>query len=272
MKKKIRMPINFLSLLSEKVSFFQTHGRCHKRKTLLSVFAVLTSFSFSNVGVASESLTAASSIHLAQSPPPRSVRRPAGRVSSGATRTDCDLENNSNLSIADNDIYYVFPQSSEQEHGGNTESTSPQVWVYVPYVLDERSLVKFEIERVDTGEFVYESGAMTIAAAGGLLGLSAPVSLETGANYAWRFKVYCNSQDIRTAAQSVSGGLRVVAPGELPLSERWYDRLNALMSAYQLNPDDATIQANWMEMIEVTGLTDFPHTSAHTIITFPTMD
>jgi hypothetical protein len=171
------MPINPLTTLSEKRMFFQAQNGCLKRRTLLSVCMVLTSLPLANASVASEPLKTAPSIHLAQSPPPQSIRQPAGRGSSGATRSECQLESNSDLSLADNDIYYVFPQSSEQAQSGNTEITSPQVWVYVPYVLDERSLVKFEIERVDTGEFVYESGAMTIETTGGLLGLNAPVNL-----------------------------------------------------------------------------------------------
>ncbi|MEM9946739.1 MAG: DUF928 domain-containing protein [Cyanobacteria bacterium P01_D01_bin.36] len=202
--------------------------------------------------------------HLAQSRPPRPSRPPAGLVS-GATRDEC-LITNAAVDPDDNHISHVFPLDSEYSYASYTSDSSPTLWVHLPYAVDENSPVEFVLKRAETREIVYSSGATAIATNAGLVGFSTPIGLEPNVGYEWIVRVYCNDTTAHNPSQFIKGGIMRVSSESYTDTDFWYDQLNDITAMYIANPNDATTQASWTEMLTATGLSNLPETSVQSVI------
>ena len=124
--------------------------------------------------------------------PPSNIGEPGSRVAAG-TRGGCanrQLPASSEKLIA---LVPVYGSGDSQLVWGETISSRPTFWFYVPY--SSKASGKFVLQD-DTDHTIYE-GAVKLAGTPGVVPFSLPSTarpLEDGRRYHWYFNVYCQPQ------------------------------------------------------------------------------
>ncbi len=145
----------------------------------------------------------------------------------------------------------------------------PTFWFYVPDALSPEIPIEFVLEDSE-GNSLYEQ-RFTVTSPPGVLSVTLPnPPLETGKLYHWFFRVY---RDAAAEPDVVEGWVERREP-DADLSDRlmrsgdrekvalyaehgfWHDALTQLAQLRQANPEDETLNADWMSLLNSIGLED----------------
>lgn len=162
-------------------------------------------------------------------------------------------------------------------HSGKTVSAHPSFWVYFPYNAAQIERVEFVLQN-EAREDIWRSSHLPSqpklnSQSNQVLGYqrftlpsNAP-ALAVGRWYRWYIKVYCPTQT--ASAQYVQGWVKrvpVTSQLYLTLQENqadrktyasygiWYDALDSLLSTYQNQPSNLTLEQEWRNLIEARGV------------------
>jgi hypothetical protein len=163
-----------------------------------------------------------------------------------------------------------------------TVESHPTFWFYVPY--SARDYVKVEFVLIDQNEQdVYKAIFPIVLKEPGIISIKIPETapeLDVNQKYRWVFSIICNPAN-RSGDITVNGWLKRVEKdnqiinainqiassksptqqgGELATiyaqHEIWYETLNALGQAYQSYPQDSSVRAEWLELLQAINLED----------------
>ncbi|MEM8719696.1 MAG: DUF928 domain-containing protein [Cyanobacteria bacterium P01_G01_bin.39] len=152
---------------------------------------------------------------------------------------------------------------------GKTVLKRPRFWVYFPEALTQKSQVEFVVQN-EAREDVWRSRSQLDQEPGyksfTLPNTAAP--LEVGQWYRWYVKIYCDSQV--ASAQYVQGWVsRIALNSQLHLElidnpqghhliygnhRIWYDAIDQLLSDYQNNPLNLSLEQDWQNLIGARGV------------------
>jgi hypothetical protein len=152
---------------------------------------------------------------------------------------------------------------------GRTVAARPTFFVYVPPTSSKQ--VFFSLQ--DENRNVHYQTTLKMSGQGGIVRVTLPADapeLEIGKNYMWFFATIEPGDILRPDSHGVSGWVKRVEPPTnsaensslTPLklatlyaeSGIWYDTVAVLGAAKQAQPGDATLAAEWKELLEQVGL------------------
>ena len=152
---------------------------------------------------------------------------------------------------------------------GKTVQGHPSFWVHFPDTFPPASQVEFILQD-ESRKDVWRSRSK-LDNKPGYKSFSLPETespLEIGQWYRWYVKVYCDSQI--SSAQYVQGWVNrtpLTSGLHLELQENeenshlvygnhviWYDAINQLLSSYQNNPTDLTLEQDWHNLLGAEGV------------------
>ena len=180
-----------------------------------------------------------------------------GRRVGGGTRGECNFSEKSLMAL--------IPKSNL----GLAVAANPKLFFYIPQTSDSPE-VEFVLND-EAGSPVYETIFKAIGTSG-VVSLKLPDStpLKIGKKYHWYLSVICNAQD-RASDVSVDGWIQRVElsptlASELKKAEPtkraavyaaadlWYVALATLAELRLSRPNDATISAEWAQLLQSVGL------------------
>ncbi|WP_017718159.1 DUF928 domain-containing protein [Kamptonema formosum] len=152
---------------------------------------------------------------------------------------------------------------------GRTVAARPTFFVYVPATSSKE--VFFSLQ--DENRNVQYQTTLKMSGQGGIVRVTLPADapeLEIGKNYMWFFATINEGDILRPDSRGVSGWVkRVEAPTSSAQNSSltpvalatlyaesgiWYDTVAVLGAAKQAQPGDATLAAEWKELLEQVGL------------------
>ncbi|MEM7590250.1 MAG: DUF928 domain-containing protein [Cyanobacteria bacterium P01_A01_bin.83] len=152
---------------------------------------------------------------------------------------------------------------------GKTVLKHPRFWVYFPEALTQKSQVEFVVQN-EAREDVWRS-RLQLDREPGYKSFTLPntaAPLEIGQWYRWYVKIYCDSQV--ASAQYVQGWVsRIPLNSQLHLElidnpqghhliygnhRIWYDAVDQLLSNYQSNPLNLSLEQDWQNLIGAIGV------------------
>ncbi|MEM9506361.1 MAG: DUF928 domain-containing protein [Cyanobacteria bacterium P01_E01_bin.35] len=152
---------------------------------------------------------------------------------------------------------------------GKTVLGHPSFWVYFPEALPQKSEVEFVIQN-EAREDIWRSRTQ-LETAPGYKNFTVPETaspLEMGQWYRWYVKVYCDSQI--ASAQYVQGWVnRIPIDSQLHVAlldnpqgshlvyanhRIWYDAVDQLLSTFQKNLPNLTLEQDWQNLIGANGV------------------
>lgn len=161
---------------------------------------------------------------------------------------------------------------------GFTTEAFPTLWFYVPYPLDGNRDLEFVIQD-EEDNIVYQDTLRPVTAGPGILRLDWPTTVELmpmKSAYAWFLVVQCE----QTSPDFVSGWvyrdqLSAALRSQINQSDLrnqaalyaangiWHDALKVVAEAYQANPQDPNLQADWASLL---GSVDLEHISSEPLL------
>jgi hypothetical protein len=159
---------------------------------------------------------------------------------------------------------------------GLSTASHPTFWVYLPYSLPPEGKIEFVLKD-DQDKIIYETNLSKSGAAPGVVGFQLPETvpaLKENGRYKWFVSVYCNTDDgldDPAGAIYVSGWVERVAldpslkrqlaqatPDQksrlYAQADIWYEAVTELAELRRQNPNDATLKAQWDELLQSIGL------------------
>jgi hypothetical protein len=151
---------------------------------------------------------------------------------------------------------------------GLTSTSHPTFWVYIPPTSAPKAHFTLKDEN---NRGVYQT-LIPITRAGEIISINLPTerpALEVGKTYQWSVALIC--QPTQTAIPIVTGQIQRIEPDvalqlekKMPLEQAasygragiWYDMLNSLALLKKAQPNDNTITANWVQLLNSEGLED----------------
>jgi hypothetical protein len=163
-------------------------------------------------------------------------------------------------------------ETSDSEEFGAVDATvssHPTFFVRVPE-LDGPTQAQFTLQD-EFGETQLYNVQFELNGQAGIVGITVPESataLEVGQHYFWQMQVICNADNPAENPTLSSWVERVNVdnvPAESDLSAAlfyaeqgiWQDAATILAQLHYNNPDDATAAADWQDLLDVAGLTEF---------------
>jgi hypothetical protein len=168
---------------------------------------------------------------------------------------------------------YNIP-GEEQSVFGLTVAEYPTFWFYVPYELKSDHPVEFRLQdeqNWQTDKYIYKT-TFTAETAPGVDSFRLPSTvspLEIGKRYFWSFVVQHDPHE-PSANDVVTGWVERIAPSRsisqikaAKPRERialyaakgiWYEALTTLAELRRVTPQDATLEAEWIGLLEAVGL------------------
>lgn len=158
---------------------------------------------------------------------------------------------------------------------GLTTAEHPTFWFYVPYVPKNINSVKFVLLDEKNNSLTKEPIPITLSTTPGVIRVTVPVTekpLEIGQYYHWYFLIDCNPQS-RSEDIAVEGLVQRIVPSS-ELTRRlqaatprqrvalyaqagiWQDAVTTLGELRRAKLQDATLAADWKELLESVGLED----------------
>ncbi len=209
-------------------------------------------------------------------PPPPDRSAPTGRSQGGASRGECP-EVSKPLTV----LVPATQKTLGEKHGSHSASTawesvwgltvaeSPTLWFYVPYSLTAKLPIEFVLQD-DKDNYVYKTTFTASQTQPGIVKLRLPSTvapLEIGKMYHWYFIIDCDPD----APPLVEGWVQRIAPPPTLTSQLqkatprerialyaangiWHDALTSLAELRSANPQDATLTADWVSLLESVGL------------------
>jgi hypothetical protein len=158
---------------------------------------------------------------------------------------------------------------------GLTTAEHPTFWFYVPYLPKDINSVKFVLLDEKKNSLTKEPIPITLSNTPGVISVTIPKTekpLEIGQYYHWYFLIDCNPQS-RSEDIAVEGLVQRIVPS-YELTRRletatprqrvalyaqagiWQDAVTTLGELKRTKPKDATLAADWKELLESVGLED----------------
>ncbi len=200
-------------------------------------------------------------------PPPPNQNAPRGRLRGGGSRDTCWQ------TLTDEALPLTALLPVQQEPvWGLTAASHPQFWFYVPASAQSAEL-EFVLQDA-TDAYVYRTRLQASTTAAGLVQVVLPESmppLTVGQDYTWTLAMICDPQH-RSRDRFVQGRIQRVRlstaltqqlPTLSPIEQvpllaaagLWYDTLATLGELHVQNPEDTTILAAWLQLMQEAGLT-----------------
>jgi hypothetical protein len=203
-------------------------------------------------------------------PPTPPGPAPGGRVRGGARRTECFGSTTGKTPLTA--LVPATQQGNVVNVWALTTSDRPTLWFYVPYTQSSGGMADFVLQDEDANP-IYETN-VNLPQQPGVIGVStknAP-ALQVGKRYRWFLNIYCDqkkesfafyvegviqrtnlnatiNQKLQTASLSQQVG--IYAENSI-----WHEAITILAQLRQKNPTDASLQAEWQNLLEGINLGD----------------
>ncbi|WP_414543902.1 DUF928 domain-containing protein [Nostoc sp. CCY0012] len=196
---------------------------------------------------------------------------PTGRRRGGAGRNpDCP----SSLT----GLTALVPGEQGKSYLATTVAEHPTFWFYVPELPETARSADFVLHLSENGRYVdnvYRS-SLTLSGKPGIISITTPsqpqYALKTNQEYHWYFEIYCGDRQTTSDHVFVDGFVqKQMLPGILDSESQtaesreyltystnniWHDGLTHLGQLRRANPQDATINQDWVDLLNAVGLQD----------------
>ncbi|MBN3880803.1 MULTISPECIES: DUF928 domain-containing protein [unclassified Nostoc] len=171
----------------------------------------------------------------------------------------------------------LVPGDAEESFLASTVAENPTFWFYVPQLPQTTRYGEFVLQVLDGKDVqnVYRT-PLTLSGKSGIVSISLPsrsqYSLKADKKYHWYFHIYCGDpQKIsdnfyvdgfvqkKVMTEALHSQLKTAKSREYIVyssNNIWYDALTNLGQLRRANPQDATINKDWVDLLNVVGLQD----------------
>ncbi|MBH8574931.1 DUF928 domain-containing protein [Nostocaceae cyanobacterium CENA369] len=195
---------------------------------------------------------------------------PTGRRRAGAGRSpDCP----SNLT----QLTALVPGDGEKSVLASTVTENPTFWFYVPQLAQTTRYGEFVLQVLDgkDAQNVYRT-PLTLVGKAGIISITLPAQpqyfLKADKKYHWYFHIYCGDPEKtsdnfyvdgfvqrQVLTEALDSQLKSAKPKEYIVynaNNIWYDTLTNLGQQRHINPQNATIDKDWVDLLNAVGLQD----------------
>jgi hypothetical protein len=195
---------------------------------------------------------------------------PTGRRRAGAGRNpECPSSLTGLTALVPGEVGESFLASTVAEY--------PTFWFYVPELPETARSAEFVLHTQDGRKVqnVYRR-PLTLSGKSGIISISPPLqpqySLKADKTYHWYFHIYCGDTEKtsdnfyvdgfvqrQTLTQALDSQLKTVKPRDYiaySANNIWYDALTNLGQLRRLNPQNASINKDWVDLLNAVGLQD----------------
>lgn len=169
-------------------------------------------------------------------PLPNNKTRPGGGLS----------QEPNTCQVQQGQVTALIPESN-QPHAPLTLADPFTLFFYLPDDASQIKKVEFWINTQDQKGRIVPKTSILLANASGIIGLTLSkelqTDLETGKNYQWHLKVYCQNE----TSIALNGWFQTVTDSQ---ENRWHDALADTGKKLSQNPDNSTIRAEWKRLLE----------------------
>ncbi|MCL6753176.1 DUF928 domain-containing protein [Nostoc sp. CCCryo 231-06] len=158
----------------------------------------------------------------------------------------------------------------------STVAENPTFWFYVPELPETARSAEFVLQVQDGQDVpnVYRT-PLTLSGKRGIISITPPqpqYSLKANKKYHWYFHIYCGDVgktsdnfyvdgfvQRQALTQALDSQLKTAKPREYiaySANNIWYDTLTNLGQLRRANPQDATINKDWIDLLNAIGLQD----------------
>lgn len=195
-------------------------------------------------------------------PPPVPYQdAPKGRRRGGASRCpDCK---NINLPLT-----ALVPGDNSKSFLALTSTEYPTFWFYVPYALTPEHSVEFVLQDA-ADNYIYKTTFTAPGTPVGVVSIPLPADgapLEIGKRYHWTFLIQDPSNFVFvqgfvqqvTQNSTLTSQLKAATPQErialYAANGIWHETLTTLAELRRMNPEDARLAADWVNLLQSVGL------------------
>ncbi|MEH2123792.1 DUF928 domain-containing protein [Nostoc sp.] len=194
---------------------------------------------------------------------------PTGRRRAGAGRTDCP----SNLTR----LTALVPGDGGESVLASTVAENPTFWFYVPQLPQTTRSGEFVLQVLDGKDVqnVYRT-PLTLSGKPGIVSITLPAQpqyfLKVDKKYHWYFHIYCGDVEKtsdnfyvdgfvqrQVMTEALDSQLKSAKPKEYIVysaNNIWYDALTNLGQQRRTNPQNATLNQDWVDLLNAVGLQD----------------
>ncbi|MCG6138665.1 MAG: DUF928 domain-containing protein [Nostoc sp. LLA-1] len=231
----------------------------------------MTSYSLSVQAQLSDSQNTVKSSQFQSFQPPKLPPNgaPTGRRRAGASRNpDCPTSLTR--------LTALVPGDQEKSFLASTIADNPTFWFYVPELPINVRSAEFVLHLLNNGknvQNVYRT-SLTLSGKPGIISMTLPsqpqYALKADQEYHWYFHIYCGDPQTTSdnfyvdgfvqkqlLTQALDNQLKAVKPREYiaySTNNIWHDAVNNLGQLRRANPQDATINRDWVELLYAVGL------------------
>ncbi|MBN4003261.1 MAG: DUF928 domain-containing protein [Nostoc sp. LPT] len=196
---------------------------------------------------------------------------PTGRRRAGAGRSpDCP----SNLT----QLTALVPGDAGESVLASTVAENPTFWFYIPQLPQTTRSGEFVLQEVLDGKDVkrvYQK-PLSLSGKSGIVSITLPAQpqyfLKVDKKYHWYFHIYCGDIEKtsdnfyvdgfvqrQVLTEALNSQLKLAKPKEYIVysaNNIWYDALTNLGQQRRINPQNATLNQDWVDLLNVVGLQD----------------
>ncbi len=171
----------------------------------------------------------------------------------------------------------LVPGDAGESFLASTVAENPTFWFYVPQLPQTTRYGEFVLQVLDDKDVqnVYRT-PLTLSGKPGIVSITLPLqsqySLKADKKYHWYFHIYCGDPQKtsdnfyvdgfvqkQVMTQALDSQLKTEKSRQYiaySTNDIWYDALTNLAQLRQANPQDATINKDWVDLLNVVGLQD----------------
>ncbi|BAZ50056.1 hypothetical protein NIES4103_26700 [Nostoc sp. NIES-4103] len=172
----------------------------------------------------------------------------------------------------------LVPGDQEKSVLGSTVADNPTYWFYVPELPESARSAEFVLLLSQNNrdvQNVYRT-PLTLSGKSGVISITLPsqpqYSLKSDQTYHWYFHIYCGDPQKtsdnfyvdgyvqkQVLTQVVDNQLKAAKPREYIVysaNNIWYDAVTNLGQLRRANPQNATINKDWIDLLNAVGLQD----------------
>lgn len=195
---------------------------------------------------------------------------PTGRRKGGAGRNPDCPSSLTNLTA-------LVPGEQGKSYLASTVAENPTFWFYVPELPETARSAEFVLQSKNGREVqdIYRL-PLTLSGQAGIISITTPsqpqYALKANQEYHWYFEIYCGDRQTTSDHVFVDGFIqRQMLPGILDnesttaeskeyltysANNIWHDALTKLGQLRRANPHNATINQDWVDLLNAVGLQD----------------
>ncbi|MEH2040152.1 DUF928 domain-containing protein [Nostoc sp.] len=169
----------------------------------------------------------------------------------------------------------LVPGDAEESFLASTVAENPTFWFYVPQLPETKRSGEFVLQVLDGKDVqnVYRT-PLTLSRKSGIVSITLPsrsqYSLKADKKYRWYFHIYCGDPQKtsdnfyvdgfvqrQVLTEAIDSQLKASKSREYIVysaNDIWYDALTNLAQLRRANPQDATINQDWVDLLNVVGL------------------